>query len=382
MKRIKSKLRKLLSVASCAVILSCYFTVPTSAETTTGQTVISVLELNDITIGVFDSSGNVVEVRSIETIYGDDEFKPEEGVLFRVTTAKNFTKGELLNVVVSLYSTDNRLNSEDFMVSGSYELGFSNTYFNVERNYSNSTTDLRPYCYRAHRTKDEDGYHYSYYNYGQFTYRDTSYTDYVKSSFVTEEYNGQTYNYYVTKLTLSVLQSGFNEFSIALYNCDFEVFDYASYVMDKVMNGIKGSVDEGAQAIIENQNSFYYKDFDFPEPEAIDSTTTDNYAKSEEEIFDATSEGRAESVGLFNRFGSLFTSDSHLYRGLLAISKIFNGFFDIEWVSSIISFSLAIGIFAFVIGTGSEIFKSSVEGYKEHKEYKDHSSANDEKWLL
>lgn len=89
----------------------------------------------------------------------------------------------------------------------------------------------------------------------------------------------------------------------------------------------------------------------------IDTTVTDDYAAKDEELQNATSDGRNKTVSIFNTFGSLFQSDGHLYKGLLSVTAIFNEFLKIDWVGSMLNFSLAIGVFAFVIGTGASVVR-------------------------
>lgn len=146
-------------------------------------------------------------------------------------------------------------------------------------------------------------------------------------------------------------------------------------------NKIQQNQDENTDKIIQNQeeNQEEIKN-GWEQDEEIDTSTTDDYAAKDKELQEATEQGRSEAVSVFNSFGSLFQSDGHLYKGLLSVSAMFTEFMKIDWLSSLLNFSLAIGIFAFVIGTGSEIFKSSHERYKDAKISK--IDSYDERWLM
>lgn len=135
--------------------------------------------------------------------------------------------------------------------------------------------------------------------------------------------------------------------------------------------------NENADKITQNQNENTEEIKNgWQQDNEIDSSTTDDYAAKDQQLQQATEQGRSEAVSVFNSFGSLFQSDSHLYKGLLSVSAIFTEFMKIDWLSSLLNFSLAIGIFAFVIGTGSSVFKSAHEKHEYKKERKYMSSEN------
>lgn len=178
------------------------------------------------------------------------------------------------------------------------------------------------------------------------------------------------------------------------YNCDTTsittngnfIFAYGNDYninskLDSIISAIRAGQQEQTNQIIANQdkNTEEIKN-GWDQEENIDTSTTDDYAAKDKELQAATNQGRSEAVSVFNSFGSLFQGDGHLYKGLLSVSAIFTQFMQLDWLSSLLNFSLAIGIFAFVIGTGSEIFKSSHERYKDDKISK--IDSYDERWLM
>lgn len=168
--------------------------------------------------------------------------------------------------------------------------------------------------------------------------------------------------------------------------CDFSLMylDF-SYISDSDViienqnnntNTIINNQDKNASDIQANQDKNTDKIANgWQQEESIDTTTTDDYAAKDKELEDATEQGRSETVSVFNNFGSLFQSNGHLYKGLMSVSAIFTEFFKIDWVSSLINFSLALGVFAFVIGTGSAVFKSAHEKYSNKKSFSEERSS-------
>lgn len=133
-------------------------------------------------------------------------------------------------------------------------------------------------------------------------------------------------------------------------------------------SNIQSNADKNASEIQQNNDKNTDKVVSgWEQKDEIDTTVTDDYSVKDKELMDSTEQGRSSAVSVFNSFGSLFQSDGHLYKGLLAVSAVFTEFMKIDWLSSLLNFSLAIGIFAFVIGTGSHIFRSAHENYKSHK---------------
>lgn len=62
---------------------------------------------------------------------------------------------------------------------------------------------------------------------------------------------------------------------------------------------------------------------------------------------------------LFNSFGNLLTSDSRLVKGITASTFIFNRLFsNIPWVNNLLTFSLTLGLVAFLLGSGVAIYNA------------------------
>lgn len=158
-----------------------------------------------------------------------------------------------------------------------------------------------------------------------------------------------------------------------LQNGNQQIIDNANQNSQQIQQNQNANTDKVIQNQEQNQEEIKNG---WQQEENIDSSTTDDYAAKDKELQEATEQGRSEAVSIFNSFGSLFQSDGHLYKGLLSVSAMFTEFMKIGWLSSLLNFSLAIGIFAFVIGTGSSVFKSALEKHEYKKERKYMSSEN------
>lgn len=104
-------------------------------------------------------------------------------------------------------------------------------------------------------------------------------------------------------------------------------------------------------SILDNKNQ------DTPKP---DTSTTDDYNSKEQELIGGTSAGRDEANTVFTDFNS--TLSDNVGRGLLAVSAImkeFIGFSGLSWLSSLLYFSLGLGIFGFILGMGFFLLSAS-----------------------
>lgn len=88
-----------------------------------------------------------------------------------------------------------------------------------------------------------------------------------------------------------------------------------------------------------------------------DTSTTDDYAAKEEALIGGTAAGREEANTVFTDFNS--TLSDNVGRGLLAVTAIFREFTNISWLDSLIKFSLALGVFGFILGMGFFLVSSS-----------------------
>lgn len=88
-----------------------------------------------------------------------------------------------------------------------------------------------------------------------------------------------------------------------------------------------------------------------------DTSVTDDYAAKEEALIGGTSAGREEANTVFTDFNS--TMSDNVGRGLLAVTAIFKEFTNISWLDSLIKFSLALGVFGFILGMGFFLVSSS-----------------------
>lgn len=88
-----------------------------------------------------------------------------------------------------------------------------------------------------------------------------------------------------------------------------------------------------------------------------DTSTTDDYASKEEALIGGTAAGREEANTVFTDFNS--TMSDNVGRGLLAVTAIFKEFTNISWLDSLIKFSLALGVFGFILGMGFFLVSSS-----------------------
>lgn len=263
----------------------------------------------------------------------------------------------------------------------SYLYDYSKFYCTVDSNgylyfYCEGDNGTTIPCYSYYVRQDGKAIETPYWSSGNYSYYRTY-----------DIYKINGYNVDVSKVSASVPSNPYSFY----YSSDVIINDTLQQILgvlsansgnaQQIIDGINSNNNANTDKIIQNQEENQEEITNgWQQDEEIDTSTTDDYAAKDQELQGATEQGRSEAVSLFNSFGSMFQSDGHLYKGLMSVSAIMNEFLKIDWLSSILNFALALGVFAFVIGTGSQIFKSVHERSEERKI--DKIDSYDERWLM
>ncbi len=102
-------------------------------------------------------------------------------------------------------------------------------------------------------------------------------------------------------------------------------------------------------AILDNQNQNTDKILNGWESESnVDTESVDEHNELDNTISNNNQIGMNEAKDLFTNFS--FNDGGSVYRGLLAVTNVFNKFSNIPLFSNILKYSLVTGLFAFVIG--------------------------------
>lgn len=139
-------------------------------------------------------------------------------------------------------------------------------------------------------------------------------------------------------------------YSVVQYGYTCNGYKYA-YPVPSYDYDIKAYQISFAFNMTSNQNNrveFIMEDFNFPItlPDFSDTAFND-FSNIENDIISGTNEGRGSAVNIFNTFAS---DISNLSIGIMAVGSLLNEFFQITAFSSVINISLALGLFAFVVG--------------------------------
>lgn len=181
---------------------------------------------------------------------------------------------------------------------------------------------------------------------------------------------------------------------IFTYSNEININNKLDSIIDILQNGgftqigaLIGKATQDTDKLLENQEQYQDEILNGWQPDEdidFDSSVNDDYSDLDKELIDSTADGRAEADEVFDNFDSLLeteddnpetpASHNHLTNGLLCVTAIFNEFTKIDWLHNILTFSLALGVFAFVIGTASAVFKSAHEKHEYNKASKKSSS--------
>ncbi len=201
---------------------------------------------------------------------------------------------------------------------------------------------------------------------GYFSYQSILYSQSNESDFYFSFAGNTTYNTIISYKvygnygTLEVNQNVGTEAFDIIYGADNVQYTQMQQLINSVngLGSISGDItanqNENTDKIIEQQQENTDKILnggsDEPPYSAPDTSGTDEVHEKEAYIFENTTEGRDTAVSVFNNVGAVF-NDSSFANGMLFVSSFFNEFFGISWLNSIGSVSLALGAFAFVIGS-------------------------------
>lgn len=85
-----------------------------------------------------------------------------------------------------------------------------------------------------------------------------------------------------------------------------------------------------------------------------DTTDLDNLDREEQEVFDQTEDGRQEYSTIVNAVRNIFNV-TYISSGLLAVSAVLGRLFTVPFIGNLLYISLALGLFAFVLGLAHNV---------------------------
>lgn len=313
---LRKKFFKILSVLVASIVTSSLFCFSAFAENNPYDYVFEDFTLESASVSIYDSSGNAVAVNI--TVYQPAPNGKLEFYADRVSG--NFVAGEEYLVNVHLMS-DSALWSSDNYVVGSYDITTWDYYQSITSVISSyrigfkdsgnlDDTQLSENSPVSLDSNSMKGYK-AYFKAGKIGY---VYEDYVYSLRVK------------CNRTRDIL-------GIFMYNFDFNVLTPDQVAANDLANGwTPGS--------------------------SIDTGTIDDYESAEQELLGQTSDGRNATIDLFTDFS---LSES-LSSGLYACTSILTAFIDTDdsFIFELLSISLVIGAFGFVLGITPALFEHKI----------------------
>ena len=357
---LRKKIKRFIYILSSLIVVICILSFNVSALTTTTN-VNDFISIVNSSLNLYKkSSGGFVDVTASQSFseVGSDLY-------YSSTSTESWGPGQLYRFVFSCDIKSNVAFS-NLIYYGSFQLVGNSALYDFLLDHGAS----------VYFTNSDGSYTYCNLSKGtsalNVSFDSGSYKEPVSLSIYCDFTNLVNTVAYSTNFDISIMYLNFNQVSES---------EYITSNQNNNTNQIINNQDKNAADIQANQDKNTDKITNGWQSDSdIDTSTTDDYAAKDKELQDATAQGRSETVSIFNSFGSLFQSDGHLYKGLLAVSSVFTEFMKIDWLSSLVNFSLAIGVFAFVIGTGSEVFKSA---HEQHENYKiDKIDSYDERWYM
>lgn len=111
-------------------------------------------------------------------------------------------------------------------------------------------------------------------------------------------------------------------------------------------NDINVKLDSILQILQAAENGVYYN----PADDGTQSTVT-NQQQKDDEVMQGTSTGRTEANNAISGLSGLLTTTGSVWKGSLALTKVFNLFAQSSFLVPILQLSLVLGIASFVLGT-------------------------------
>lgn len=268
-----------------------------------------------------------------------------EGVSIRLnlnSDAGDITAGDVVTVLVTLSPKEYPLTNTQMNVVGSMCASIKNDAGVIER------ADVLGY-----RTDESSDFSQD----AAITNWDSGWGDYWKFTFNQSSIN-YFFNEYVIGLEWEIPSKEYvNSYNNRLYLSDFE-FDVMSkedYQTEKITQNQNQNTDR----IIENENNNFDELINGgTDYEEVDKGAVNNYINAENELNNGLTESKEVTSNFLGNFGANLIN-TKVQRGLLFVSALFKEFFGINWMSNILTFSLALGVFAFVIGSTLLILKMS-----------------------
>lgn len=126
-------------------------------------------------------------------------------------------------------------------------------------------------------------------------------------------------------------------------------------------NGISITADSsGVAESIRDQTSELTQGYE--KPNQPNNDTINNFNSIENDLNNATNSGIQQATNIFSDFGTDFAPGTYLGQGMLATTNLIRQWLDIPQVNDIVYFSLAVGIFIFLLGIGAVFRNKSGKG--------------------
>lgn len=117
-------------------------------------------------------------------------------------------------------------------------------------------------------------------------------------------------------------------------------------LIDEEADLTRAKIDEVIQYLEAAENGAYYN----PANDGT-SSTVNNQQQKDEQVMQGTSTGRTEANNAISGFSGLLTTTGAIFKGSVAMTKVFNLFAQSSFLAPILQISLVLGIASFVLGT-------------------------------
>ena len=341
MKRFLSK-KKLIRFLSCfsvlILIIPCFFINSFALNSVDPSINFDGFEVIQIQVNLYDYSGTRIP---IDVSCTADSFVQNDGTR-RLTLSIRRSDGGVFNLEHYDATIIMQL-KDDFYLNSSYYVDCSYDFITY-RSQVEGIGDLDSGYFYGYRFTSDARNNFA----NVLSFRNDGGYSYYHFGYTSGEIGVPYYNY-LSNFFFRFTSSNVSTFYIFLDNVSFDIVTPE----ERASKDIQSNFDENTNKIISHQDSNTNKIInggsDSPHYSSFDDSITSEYEYLEQGINFDTEGSRSSTVSFFNNFGALL-NDTNVSRGLLAVSKIYNQFFSIGWVSGLVQFSLALGSFSFLLG--------------------------------
>ena len=117
-------------------------------------------------------------------------------------------------------------------------------------------------------------------------------------------------------------------------------------LIDEEADLTRAKIDEVIQYLEAAENGAYYN----PANDGT-SSTVNNQQQKDDQVMQGTATGRTEANNAISGFSGLLTTTGAVFKGSVAMTKVFNLFAQSSFLAPILQISLVLGIASFVLGT-------------------------------